>query len=58
MLRVLAVCNTHAEGLAAAAERLGAAEQYADYETMLEKSDVDAVILGTPMQFHAPQAAV
>lgn len=53
---VHAVCDTNAEGLAAACERLGAREQYTDYETMLAKSVLDAVIIGTPMHFHAPQA--
>ncbi len=53
---VHAVCDTNAEGLSSARERLGACEQYTDYEAMLDKADLDAVIIGTPMQFHAPQA--
>lgn len=55
-VEVLAVCDTYAEGLPAAAERLGAKEQYTDYETMLAKSEIDAVIIGTPMPLHVPQA--
>ena len=53
---VHAVCDTNADKLTAARERLGAREQYTDYAEMLEKSDIDAVIIGTPMQFHVPQA--
>lgn len=54
--RIHAVCDVRADALAEAAERLGASETYTDYETMLEKSEIDAVVIGTPMQFHAPQA--
>lgn len=54
-IAVHAVCDINTEELAAAAERLGAKEQYSDYETMLEQSELDAIIIGTPMQFHAPQ---
>jgi predicted dehydrogenase len=54
--RIHAVCDIREEALTAAAERLGATEMYTDYEEMLERSDVDAVVIGTPMQFHAPQA--
>ena len=56
VVSIQAVCDTNVGGLDAAAQRLGAAEKYADYETMLEKSDLDAVIVGTPMHFHVPQA--
>jgi len=53
--RIVAVCDVNALELPDAAERLGAAEQYTDYDEMLE-SDIDAVVLGTPMPFHVPQA--
>lgn len=53
---VHAVCDINEKNLSAARERLGAREQYTDYETMLEKADLDAVIIGTPMHFHVPQA--
>jgi predicted dehydrogenase/GNAT superfamily N-acetyltransferase len=55
-LNVRAVCDINAENLGEAAERLGATEQYTDYEEMLDKSQLDAVIIGTPMQFHALQS--
>jgi predicted dehydrogenase len=55
-VRVHAVCDVNQADLDAAATRLGATEKYADFETMLERSELDAVIIGTPMQFHVPQA--
>lgn len=54
-VRVHAVCDINEAELHDAALRLGASEEYADYETMLERSELDAVILGTPMPFHVPQ---
>jgi predicted dehydrogenase len=51
-----AVCDVNAAGLPAAALRLGAKESYTDYEQMLDQSGIDAVIIGTPMHFHVPQA--
>lgn len=51
-----AVCDTNADALPVSRERLGAREQYVDYDEMLEKSELDAVIIGTPMQFHAPMS--
>lgn len=53
---IRAVCDTNAEALAAARERLGAREQYTDYGEMLECAELDAVIIGTPMHLHAPMA--
>ncbi|MEX0774350.1 MAG: GNAT family N-acetyltransferase [Phycisphaeraceae bacterium] len=53
---VYAVCDTHAERLQQCAAAMGASETYTDYAAMLEKSAIDAVVIGTPMQFHAPQA--
>ena len=55
-VEIVAVCDTNTDRLAEAAARLGARQQYSDYGQMLEKSDINAVILGTPMPFHAPQA--
>ena len=54
--RIHAICDTRQEALPEAARRLGASETYGDYHDMLERSDVDAIVIGTPMQFHAPQA--
>jgi predicted dehydrogenase len=55
-ITVHAVCDTNEEKLGEAKEKLGAREQYLDYDDMLRRSDLQAVIVGTPMQFHAPQA--
>ncbi len=54
--QIYAVCDIRQEALAEAAEALGAQETYTDYTQMLEQSGIDAVVIGTPMQFHAPQA--
>lgn len=55
-VNIRAVCDVNTEALPGAAETLGADEMYTHYEEMLAQSDLDAVIIGTPMQFHAPQA--
>lgn len=55
-LKIQAVCDINKEGLDLAAEKLGAVEKYTDYETMLKKADIQAVIIGTPMQLHVPQS--
>ena len=54
--RIHAVCDVRSELLSEAAEKLGASEMYSDYEDMLAQSELDAVVIGTPMQFHAPMA--
>jgi len=56
LARIHAVCDIQEDALPEAAKRLGAAEAYSDYAEMLLQSDVDAVVIGTPMPFHVPQA--
>ena len=53
---VRAVCDIHAAGLDESAASLGASEKYVEYEEMLERAKIDAVLLATPMHLHAPQA--
>jgi len=55
-IRIHAACDTNAESLPEAAARLGAAESFTDYEQMLDRCDLQAVIIGTPMPCHVPQA--
>ena len=55
-VRVHAVCDTDPDGLYLAKTDLGADEAYHDYEEMLDRSELDAVVIGTPMPLHVPQA--
>ena len=55
-VRVHAVCDTDPDGLYLAKTDLGAYEAYHDYEEMLDRSELDAVVIGTPMPLHVPQA--
>ncbi|MBC7235252.1 MAG: Gfo/Idh/MocA family oxidoreductase [Chloroflexi bacterium] len=54
--RIHAVCDIRQDELHSAAERLGAEQEYVDYERMLDESGIDAVVIGTPMPLHVPQA--
>jgi len=54
-LEIHAVCDTDAEKLQANQDLLGATEAYVSYDEMLEKSDLDAVIIATPMPLHVEQ---
>ncbi len=54
--QVHAVCDVNEDRLAECTQRLGASEAYTVYAEMLEKSELDAVVVGTPMQLHVPQA--
>jgi predicted dehydrogenase len=51
-----AVCDVNPEQLKKAQEQLGAKSAWTDYQEMLDKADLDAVIVSTPMHFHAPQS--
>ena len=54
--RIHAICDNHEGRLGEAMEKLGASEKYLDFEDMLDKSELDAVIVGTPMQCHVPMS--
>jgi predicted dehydrogenase len=56
--RVTAVVEPNAQARAQLAERTGVdtGGQFADYEQMLDRARPDAVVLGTPMDLHVPQA--
>ena len=56
--RIHAVCDVKEDVLDECARRLGAAESYTDYGEMLERSELDAVVIGTPMQYHVPQSVL
>jgi len=54
--QIFAVCDIREDALPETAEALGAEQLYTDYEEMLDRSGIDAVVIGTPMHFHAEQA--
>jgi hypothetical protein len=48
--RVHAVCDLDQDRVAECMHQYGATEAYTDCAEMLEKSELDAVVVGTPMQ--------
>lgn len=56
--RVVAICDISEESLAFAMDYMkdDSIKTYRVYEDMLEKADIDAVVVSTPMQCHVPQA--
>jgi len=54
-IHVAAICDTNPETLNRFAERFGVEKRFTEYEAMLEE-DIDIVVIGTPMNWHAPQA--
>ncbi len=54
-MEFVAVCDVHDVRRAAAAQIAGTpVEQYTDYRQILDRKDVDAVIVATPDHWHAP----
>lgn len=53
---ITALCDINEAGLLASATAHGIEQTYTDYETMLDKSGIDAVVIGTPMHLHASQS--
>lgn len=54
--RIAALCDVRQEAVRAGAAELGVEHVFTDAGAMLDSGLVDAVVIGTPMQFHAPQA--
>jgi predicted dehydrogenase len=53
---LVALCDVRAEQLAASAAELDVEHTFTDAGALISSATVDAVVVGTPMQFHAPQA--
>lgn len=52
-VKVVAICDLDPERLKAAAATVGGAvETYTEYRKMLERKDIDAVVIATPVDFH------
>lgn len=56
--KIQAVCDLHTEELESCRLRLGAEEKYSSLEEMLDRSHLDAVVIGTPMPSHVPQSVL
>lgn len=53
-----AICDWNKERLAECQQKEMAESYYDNYEQMLDQAKLDAVLISTPMQFHAPQATL
>lgn len=54
--RIHALCDIRKDAITEVAKMLGVSEVYTDYGEMLTRSELDIVVIGTPMVFHGPQA--
>ena len=55
-MEIVAVCDVSKSTLAGAAKRLdGRAETYGDFRRLIDRKDVDAVVIATPDHWHAIQ---
>ena len=53
---IVALCDIREEEVRKNAAELGVEGVFTDAEEMLDSGAVDGIVIGTPMQFHAPQA--
>jgi len=53
---VACICDIDPSRLTSIADKLGIPNRYTDYDKMLDKEDLDIVVVGTPMQLHVPQS--
>ena len=54
--RIAALCDIREEEVRKNAAELEIEHVFTDAEELLDSGEVDAIVIGTPMQFHAPQA--
>lgn len=54
--RVVALCDSDPATLERASRQTGITASFSDYQAMLDRADVDAVVIATPNAFHAPIA--
>ena len=54
--RLVALCDIRAEEVRKNAADLDVEHVFTDAEAMFDSGLIDAVVIGTPMHFHAPQA--
>ena len=54
--RVVALCDSDPATLQRASQQTGITATFTDYQQLLEKADVDAVVIATPNVYHAPIA--
>lgn len=50
---VAAVCDVDQQRMAAARKRIGECDAYQDFRRILDRQDIDAVLIGTPDHWHA-----
>ncbi|RJP21211.1 MAG: gfo/Idh/MocA family oxidoreductase [Candidatus Omnitrophota bacterium] len=53
-VEVRAVCDVYQRNLTRAAERASGSRQYVHHQELLDRADIDAVMIGTPDHWHAP----
>lgn len=56
LAEVTALCDINREGLERTGALVGVSELYTDYSEMIERAGLDAVVIGTPMPYHAEQS--
>ena len=54
--RIVALCDSDPATLQRASQQCGVSARYSDYNEVLKRDDVNAVIIATPNLFHAPIA--
>lgn len=55
--RITALCDIREDAVRKTAAENDVEQVYTDYEQMLDRAGLDAVVIGTPMHLHAPEAA-